>query len=62
MTAKAIRAQLRKEAQAINERNRVPGDLYYKPSRSERDDDVDNALDARIVLYSALRLGQGGLK
>lgn len=24
------------------------------------DEDVDNALDARIVLYSALRLGLGG--
>ena len=30
MTPKQIRSNLRKEAQAINERNRVPGDPHYK--------------------------------
>ena len=28
--SKQLRARLRREAQAINKRNRVPGDLYYK--------------------------------
>jgi hypothetical protein len=28
--AKQLRARLRREAQAINERNRVPCDRYYK--------------------------------
>lgn len=34
MTPKQIRSSLRKEAQAINERNRVPGDPHYKEPRS----------------------------
>ena len=34
--ATRLRATLRKEAQAINKRNRVPGDLYYKePARAK---------------------------
>ena len=36
MTPKQIRASLRKEAQAINERNRVPGDPHYKEPRSQK--------------------------
>jgi hypothetical protein len=30
LPGRRFRSNLRKEAQAINERNRVPGDLYYK--------------------------------
>ena len=35
-TPKQTRANLRKEAQAINERNRVPGDPHYKEPRSSK--------------------------
>ena len=35
-TPKQIRASLRKEAQAINEHNRVPGDPHYKEPRATK--------------------------
>ena len=55
--AKRLRARLRKEAQTINERNRVPGDLHYKEPRLTEDEAqlVIGAIPLQVLPPTATR-------
>lgn len=57
-----FRATLRREAQAINERNRVPGDRYYKEPPAVATGHNERWIDCTILVSATENRGSFGSK